>query len=367
MEVDAMTSKEMYRAVAIGRTGKGNYGHGLHLAYRELDNVELAAVADEDEEGRGKAQEETGAERAYADYRQMLETERPDIVSVCPRWPDCHLEMVLACLEAGAHVYCEKPMTWNLEEGDRIVDAARKAGKKIAVAHQGVYLPRIQQVKRMLEEGRIGQVQAIYAHGKQDRRGGGEDMMVLGTHLFNMMRFFAGDVAWMSAHVTVDGRELEPGNVREPGEPIGPIAGDCVNSYFAFAGGIAGFFDSRKDQVGSSRRYGMEIVGSEGIISLRGGTGGEFMLYPHPVFLPSEVGQRWEPVEELPDATLGDGNRLAIIDLMEAIETDREPLSSGADAVAALEMILGAYESQIAGARVEIPMTRRHPLIGWGA
>jgi len=111
----------------------------------------------------------------------------------------------------------------------------------------------------------------------------------------------------------------------------------------------------------------MEIVGSEGIISLRGGTGGEFMLYPHPVFLPSEVGQRWEPVEELPDATLGDGNRLAIIDLMEAIETDREPLSSGADAVAALEMILGAYESQIAGARVEIPMTRRHPLIGWGA
>ncbi|MBT4499920.1 MAG: hypothetical protein HOC74_19485, partial [Gemmatimonadetes bacterium] len=67
----------------------------------------------------------------------------------------------------------------------------------------------------------------------------------------------------------------------------------------------------------------------------------------------------------LPDATLEDGNRLAIIDLIEAIETDREPLSSAADAVAALEMILGAYASQISGNRVEMPVTRRHPLVGW--
>ena len=62
-----MTSERAYRAVAVGRTGKGGYGHGLHLAYENLGNVEITAVADEDEEGRRQAQEATGAPRAFAD------------------------------------------------------------------------------------------------------------------------------------------------------------------------------------------------------------------------------------------------------------------------------------------------------------
>ena len=258
---------EQYRAAAIGRTGAGNYGHGLHIAYASIDNVDFIAVADADEAGRGQAREQTGATRAYADFRDMLAAETPDLVSVCPRWTDCHLEMVIACLESGAHVYCEKPMTWNLADGDVIVSRADALGRKVAVAHQAVYLPRIQQLRVLLREGRIGQVQQIHAHGKQDRRGGGEDMITLGTHLFNMMRYFAGDVSWMSGHVTVDGRELELGDVGEATEPVGPVAGDCVEAYYAFDSGVAGFFDSRRDQAGSSQRYGMEIVGSEGTIS----------------------------------------------------------------------------------------------------
>ena len=243
-----------------------------------------------------------------------------------------------------------------------MVEAMDGAGLKLAVAHQGVYLPRIQAVKRMLEAGRIGTVQAIHAHGKQDRRGGGEDMIVLGTHLFNMMRYFVGDVDWMFAHVTAEGQEIRASNVREGGEPIGPIAGDCVNSYFAFKSGVAGFFDSRKDQAGSSSRYGMEILGSEGMISLRGGAGNDLMLYPYPLWAPANTSQRWEPLE-LEDTPLLTGNQLAIVDLIDAAENDRDPISSGRDAVAALEMILGAYEAQITGARVPFPMEdRTHPL-----
>jgi len=347
----------MYRAAAIGWTGHGNYGHGLHLAYKGIENVEFVAIADPDEGGRKKAQEETRAPRSYADYHEMLAKEELDIVSVCPRWVDCHLEMVLACLAAGCHIYCEKPMASSLEEGDRMVEAAERAGLKIAVAHQGVYLPTIQAVKNMLKEGRIGQVQAIYAHGKQDSRGGGEDMITLGTHLFNMMRYFVGDVAWMFAHVTTEGHEITAADVRKASEPVGPVAGDCVNSYFAFKSGVAGFFNSRKNQ--ASGWCGMEILGSEGIISLRGG---EPVIYPHPVFSPANASQSWEPIKT--DSTpLLTGNQLAIKDLIEAIENDGEPLSSGRDAVAALEMIVGSYESQIAGARVSFPLAnRKHPL-----
>jgi predicted dehydrogenase len=359
-----MTTTKKYRAAAIGHTGRGDYGHGLHTAYQGIDQVEFVAVADPDEPGRLKAQTETGAPRAYADYQELLRAEQPDIVSVCPRWTDCHLEIVLACLEAGAHVYCEKPMAWNLADGDGILAEAAARKLKVAVAHQGVYLPRIQHLKRLLREGRIGQVQSFHAHGKQDSRGGGEDMIVLGTHLFNMMRFFSGDVAWMSAQVTAEGRELAKGDIRQPGEPVGPVAGDCVNAYYSFRSGAVGFFDSRRNQAGP--RYGMEIVGEMGTLSLRGGSGGELMIYPHPLFRPADQTQQWQPLEEVPDQPLSKGNQLAILDLIGAIEEDRPPLSSAADAVAALEMILGAYESQLTGGRVHFPMrNRRHPLVAW--
>lgn len=359
-----MTTEKTYRAAAIGRTGGGNYGHGLHLAYQGLENVEFVAVADSDEAGRRKAAAETGAARMYADYHEMLEKERLDLVSVCPRWVDCHLEMVLACLEAGSHVYCEKPMVASLEDGDRIVEAAKRARRKVAVAHQGVYMPGAKAVKRLIGERKIGKLQALYAHGTQDRRGGGEDMITLGTHLFNMMRFLAGDVAWMSSHVTVDGREVTRADARQATEPVGPVAGDSVNSYFAFKSSVAGFFDSRKDQPGPGTRHGIDIVGSQGFISIRGGAISEVALYPYPLMVPLDTTQKWEPVE-VPPTPIAAGNQRAVQDLVEAAEQDREPVSSAADAVAALEMILGAYESQLTAARVWFPMqNRKHPLVG---
>ena len=125
-------NQKRYRAAAIGHTGAGNYGHGLHLAYRRLENVEFIAISDPDPVGREKASMETNALRNYTDYREMLEKEDLDIVSVCPRWVTDHVEMVLACLKSGCHVYCEKPMTENLADGDLIVETAkdRKIGAR---------------------------------------------------------------------------------------------------------------------------------------------------------------------------------------------------------------------------------------------
>ena len=354
-------SEKTYRAAAIGHTGAGNFGHGLHTPYKNIENTELIAVSDPNEEGREKAAAEAGALRSYADYRDMLEKEELDIVSVCPRWTTEHLDMVTACLEAGCSVYSEKPMTSTLADGDKIVETAKARGLKVAVAHQAVYLPATHAIKQMLEEGKIGTIQAIYASGKQDHRGGGEDMIVLGTHTFNMMRFFVGDVAWMQSHVTTNGKEIAYGDDHEPTEPVGPVAGDCINSYFAFKSGVSGFFQSRRDQAGSGR-YGMEIVGSDGTFSLRGDVANRLMVYPYPVLVPSNTDQEWEAID-LDQTPFSQGNELAIRDLIDAIENDRKPISAAEDAVAALEMILGAYASQLTGQRVSFPIANReHPL-----
>lgn len=353
--------KKMYRAAAIGHTGAGNFGHALHTPYKNIENVDCIAVSDPDAAGREKAAAEAGASRQYTDYREMLEKEDLDIVSVCPRWPGEHVAMITACLEAGCSVYSEKPMTATLAEGDKIVAAAKAHGGKVAVAHQAVYLPATHAIKQLLEDGKIGTVQAIHASGKQDHRGGGEDMIVLGTHLFNMMRFFVGDVAWMQAHVTADGKEVAAGDAHEPTEPVGPVAGDSIRSYFAFKSGVSGFFESRRHQAGAGR-YGMEIVGSEGIFSLRGDVANRLMVYPYPVLLPADADQAWEAMD-LDDTPFSGGNELAIRDLIGAIEADRKPISAAEDAVAALEMILGAYQSQLTGGRVQFPIANReHPL-----
>lgn len=180
-----------YRVAVIGRTGRGNYGHGLDIVWRQFDNVQIVAVADENEAGRLAAQKRLGAKNVYADFREMLKKERPNIVSVADRHLDLHHDMVIACAEAGASVFLEKPMCRNLVEADAMVAACEKHHVKLAIAFQTRYSPRL-HVKDLVADGRIGQLLEMRGRGKEDSRVGGEDLMVLGTHILDLMRMIAG-------------------------------------------------------------------------------------------------------------------------------------------------------------------------------
>ena len=349
------------RAGAIGRTGRGNFGHGLHTCYTDAPGVDLVALADDDEAGRAKAAADTDCANTYADYRQMLEKEHLDIVSVCPRWVDCHEAMITAALEVGCHVYSEKPMTATPEAADRILTLAESKGLKIAVAHQAAYLPQIQQIKAIIDEGRIGKVLSIRSAGKQDHRGGGEDMIVLGTHLFNLMRLFVGEVESVYGSVTVGGRGISPEDVHEAGEPVGWIAGDRVTALYGFKNGVTATFESRQRKSRDGRPYGMEIIGERGAVAFNADAS-------KVTFLEDDAATPWDGDQlrsslYLEQAPLMSGNVLAIADLVEAIKEDRDPISSGVGARAALEMILGVYASQISGVPIPIPLENRtHPL-----
>src|ERR1041384_7730005 len=99
---------EILKAAVIGYTGHGDYGHGLDGIFAGRKNIELVAVADPDETGRKSAAEKIKPRHSYADYREMLEKEKPHLVSVAMRESEHHHEIILACLKAGAHVYSEK-------------------------------------------------------------------------------------------------------------------------------------------------------------------------------------------------------------------------------------------------------------------
>jgi predicted dehydrogenase len=86
----------------------------------------------------------------------------------------------------------------------------------------------------------IGDLLEIRAHGKQDNRAGGEDLIVLGVHLFDLMRFFAGDAQWFTARVLQHGQAVSLQNARAATEDIGPVVGDELFAQFAFANGVNG-------------------------------------------------------------------------------------------------------------------------------
>src|SRR5262245_10619415 len=123
-----------YRACIIGHTGRGNYGHGLDLCFQKIPAVTVVAVADPDEKARADTAQKTAAPRSYSDWREMLQKEKPNLLSIGPRWVEGRLEMVRAAADAGAHVYMEKPLARSLDEADSMLEVASKAKIEIALA-----------------------------------------------------------------------------------------------------------------------------------------------------------------------------------------------------------------------------------------
>ena len=85
----------------IGHTGRGNYGHGFDVCWREMEEIAIVGVADADERGRLAAQKRVRAPAAFADYRELLEKTKPDIVSIGTRHPDQHRDLLTELIELG--------------------------------------------------------------------------------------------------------------------------------------------------------------------------------------------------------------------------------------------------------------------------
>lgn len=358
-----------YRVAVIGRTGKGNYGHGLDTVWVNNDRAEIVAVADEDEKGRAAAATRLKAPNAYADYRDMLKKEKPQIVSVADRFLDMHRDMVIACAEAGASVFLEKPLCRTLAEADEMIAACEKHHIKVAIAHQTRYSPRVKVIRQMIADGKIGQIIELRGRGKEDARGGGQDLMVLGTHILDLVRLFAGDARWCFSRIWQDGKKAQPGDTRQGGEGMGPIVGDRIAATYGFDNGVIATFGTHKAVDGAGKRFALQILGSKGAIHLTTGSLPAAYFLDDPSWLSSS--KPWQLIssagvgqpEPLKDTSADFGNRLIAADLIDAIEKDRQPLGSIYDGRASLEMILAVYESFKQDRPVDLPLkNRRHPL-----
>lgn len=347
-----------YRAAVIGVTGDGGYGHGYETVFRGLPNVSLEAIADVQPEGLRAAAERAGAKRQYLDYREMLAKEKPDLVCVATRSPNYHRQMALAAIEVGAHLIIEKPLAETLEDADAIVKAADASGRKIAMCHPMRFSSDLRRIKWLIEEGFLGTPVEVRGIGAQDGRYGGEDMFVLGTHEFDLMRFYFGDPLWCQASVTVGGRDITREDVRRAHEPF-LTAGDSLRAAYGFPGNLVYYWSSVKTPDHWRSRRGFTLFGSQRIIACLSSPP---RYYDSPQVPGPDDQGAWRPLPPPQKSIPVPGGGFAG-NLIHAIETDTQPLSSGHDGRWAVEMVAAAYQSQRTRARVDFPLQeRRNPL-----
>ncbi|MFM8419561.1 MAG: Gfo/Idh/MocA family protein, partial [Verrucomicrobiota bacterium] len=262
----AVQAQAARRTVAIlGDTQRGGFGHDLDTVFLGRPDLGDVVVADPDLAGRARVVKRVGAVRAHADWRTLIEKERPWLACIAMRHATPHFEIARAALEAGAHLYVEKPFVTTLGEADALLALAKARGLRIAVAHSMRMAPAVRRLLQVIhEEGRLGELRSLRAHGKQDARAGGEDLMVLGTHLMDLMRLFAGNPQWVHASILQDGRPITQSDRRRVKDDVGWVAGDHVHATFGFRHGVHGSFVSDAPSRDTSGHWGVEWVGTLG-------------------------------------------------------------------------------------------------------
>lgn len=324
-------------------------------AYTAVNKTEIVAGCDINEDRLRQFGEEWGVKALYKDYHEMLEQEDLDIVSIAT-WGDTHAEITIAAAEAGvAGIICEKPIALSLIEADKMIETVERCNTRLVINHERRWSSNYHKARELIEEGEIGELKLINAN----TLGGGygcvwnsesspvilEDYTLVrdGTHLMDMLTFFAGEPDWAVGFVEM---ERWDEGVFVPDVAHGMIHFESGIMASVEASGGRGYFNFELDIQGTRGRI---LIGNEVLAMWK-----------------TDVSPRYEGFWELAERPFPAPEKQRNIfvggveDVIKCIETGKESISNGNEARLALEMIMGIYESaRQCGAKVEIPLTVR--------
>jgi UDP-N-acetylglucosamine 3-dehydrogenase len=312
-----------------GATGFGMSHVHVH-GYQKTGKCRLAAVADINRENAEVFASQYGSPPVYTDYREMLERERPDIVSVCT-WPALHAEMVIASAEAGAKaVHCEKPMAPNWGECRKMVEVCERRGTQLTFNHQRRFLAPFRVARDLLREGTIGELRRLEAACG--------DMFDWGTHWIDMCFFYNSETpaTWVLGQI----------DARAPRSIFGVALESQGLSQFKFENGVrALIFTGHDHDIGCANR----LIGTEGTIEVHN-------EQPH-VRVRGRGDAHWKPFDTSEGLHGNQAIDKGIQDLVDALEHGREPELSARKALRTTEVIFATYESSRRRGRVDLPLT----------
>lgn len=188
------------KKLKIGIIGCGGIANGKHMpALSRIPEVEMVAFCDIIVERAEKAAKQYGAEGAkvYEDYKELLKDESIDVIHVLTPNRE-HSVITVDSLEAGKHVMCEKPMAKTAADARKMLEAAKRTGKKLTIGYQNRYRDDSMFLKKACENGELGEIYFAKAHAVR-RRGvptwgvftdeekqGGGPLIDIGTHALDL-------------------------------------------------------------------------------------------------------------------------------------------------------------------------------------
>jgi len=269
--------------IGVGLVGYRFMGRAHSNAYRQVGrffDLELSprmrAICGRDEAGVRDAATSLGWEGYETDYRRLLERDDIDLVDVATPG-NTHHEIAIAALEAGKHVLCEKPLANTLEEAREMLDAAGAAATINMVCFNYRRVPAVQLAKRLIEEGRLGEIRHWRAAYLQDfvldpdlpliwrfqREAAGSGALGdLGAPLVDLAHFLIGPITRVvgTAETFIKERPLEGSGVER-----GQVTVDDAAAFLArFENGAIGTFEATRLAPGRKNRNSFEINGSKG-------------------------------------------------------------------------------------------------------
>jgi len=308
------------------------HGHanGNAQCLSQLPDVELAAIADNDEERLRAAIDQFGGD-GYSDYRDLLA--RDDIDAVIITSPNAeHHEHVTASAQAKKHVLCEKPIATTRADGLEMVAACREHGVKFQTAFPVRYSAPATSLCRMVRNGAIGTPLAVKARNPGRYPGGwfGDPALAGGGAVMDHTVHVADLLRWIfDAEITQVYAEID--TRLHPDLPVDDVA----TLLLTLSNGVFASLDSSWSRPKTWPTWGgltMEVIGDRGVISMD--------AFSQHLQLVEDVSQRNTFVP------WGEGGDLPMIrGFVDAIRHDTEPFASGEDGLHALEVALCAYES----------------------
>jgi predicted dehydrogenase len=189
----------------VGLIGCGYATQVLHLpALRSLPRVRIAGLADIDSRRLDALADSFNVKRRHTDYRALLDDPDIDVVGICSP-PQFHAEMAIAALDAGKHVFIEKPLALDIEETDRLIAHAARLPYKAMVGFNLRFHYQARQAREVIRRGLLGPVEFIrtvsssryrwepnYPEYRKRRDLGGGVLMELAVHHFDLWRFLLG-------------------------------------------------------------------------------------------------------------------------------------------------------------------------------
>jgi predicted dehydrogenase len=185
-------------------------------ALKSIDDVEIVAVASARKSSAQDAADAFGVPHAYDDWQEMLQRHQIDLVGIAT--PTIyHAPMVLAALDAGAHVLCEKPMAMNSDEARQMLERAQALGRVHAIGHELRFNPNRRKIRQLIADGVIGEVRHANivsisgAWGDPASRPagdwwslesmGGGRLGANGSHQLDLVRYWLGDIGAISGQI----------------------------------------------------------------------------------------------------------------------------------------------------------------------